>query len=352
MSNNFHLKVEAPDETEGDAEIPELVALSKWGRQIGRSRATIWRWRQLGWLDGITNIAGRPYISRQGIEKFRRRAQADEFARSPHGGAKLVPAANDLQPSDLESPIVGPKALIDSSPAAASSLAAPEVPEAVTTQTAGEDEAQEPNESYWTGELGYKLNVLRRKSKITTAELARKSEVSREGAFRHLRGSPMKFSTLKKLAKGLAVEGDDWLDLLECWIELTIGEDAKAIQIELKYIGSPRRQESSDEPLLKAIRRMNGVQREQILKVIGRPGVMACLLSISLALEATDLIGAPSSAHSRRRRLGGAGARQAHGAGDGSRHHGRGVQCVGADDRMVARSPGRASRANDPWDQL
>jgi hypothetical protein len=67
-----------------DAETPALVALNKWGRQLGRTPPTLWRWRQLGWLDGIMNIAGKPYITRQGIEKFLRRAQAGEFAKPAH----------------------------------------------------------------------------------------------------------------------------------------------------------------------------------------------------------------------------------------------------------------------------
>ena len=68
----------------GSQEAPALVSLNKWGRQLGRTPPTLWRWRQLGWLDGITNIAGKPYITRQGIEKFLRRAQAGEFSKPSH----------------------------------------------------------------------------------------------------------------------------------------------------------------------------------------------------------------------------------------------------------------------------
>jgi len=68
----------------GDTETPALVLLNKWGRQLGRTPPTLWRWRQLGWLDGIMNIAGKPYITREGIEKFLRRAQAGEFSRPSH----------------------------------------------------------------------------------------------------------------------------------------------------------------------------------------------------------------------------------------------------------------------------
>jgi hypothetical protein len=73
----------------GDAEIPALVSLNKWGQQLGRTPPTLWRWRQLGWLDGITNIAGKPYITRQGIEKFLRRAQAGEFSKPSHAPRRV-----------------------------------------------------------------------------------------------------------------------------------------------------------------------------------------------------------------------------------------------------------------------
>jgi hypothetical protein len=73
----------------GDAEIPALVLLNKWGRQLGRTPPTLWRWRQLGWLDGIMNIAGKPYITRQGIVKFLRRAQAGEFSKPSHAPRRV-----------------------------------------------------------------------------------------------------------------------------------------------------------------------------------------------------------------------------------------------------------------------
>ena len=72
-----------------DGETPALVSLNKWGQQLGRTPPTLWRWRQLGWLDGITNIAGKPYITRQGIEKFLRRAQAGEFSKPSHAPRRV-----------------------------------------------------------------------------------------------------------------------------------------------------------------------------------------------------------------------------------------------------------------------
>ena len=62
---------------------PEIQALSAWCRQIGRSHVTVWRWRENGWLNTI-NIAGRPYITRETILEFKRRAAAGEFAKPHH----------------------------------------------------------------------------------------------------------------------------------------------------------------------------------------------------------------------------------------------------------------------------
>jgi hypothetical protein len=63
--------------------IPEIQALSAWGRRIGRSHVTVWRWRTNGWISTV-NIAGRPYITRETILEFKRRAQAGEFAKQHH----------------------------------------------------------------------------------------------------------------------------------------------------------------------------------------------------------------------------------------------------------------------------
>ena len=57
-----------------------LVALDRWRQELGKTSATIWRWRKKGWLE-VINIAGRVYISRQAIAEFERRAAAGEFAK-------------------------------------------------------------------------------------------------------------------------------------------------------------------------------------------------------------------------------------------------------------------------------
>jgi hypothetical protein len=65
---------------------PELIAMSKWLREIGRSDTTGWRWRMAGWLHPI-NIAGRPYLTRPDIQQFQTRAIAGEFSKGPVGAA-------------------------------------------------------------------------------------------------------------------------------------------------------------------------------------------------------------------------------------------------------------------------
>jgi len=65
-------------------ELPPLVSTSNFARQIGRSTVTLWRWQKLGWLDASINIAGKPYLTRESIERFTQRATAGEFSRAPH----------------------------------------------------------------------------------------------------------------------------------------------------------------------------------------------------------------------------------------------------------------------------
>jgi hypothetical protein len=66
------------------ADIPPLTSVATFCRGIGRTPPTIWRWQQKGWLDPFVNIAGKPYLKRESIEKFTRRAAAGEFAKAPH----------------------------------------------------------------------------------------------------------------------------------------------------------------------------------------------------------------------------------------------------------------------------
>lgn len=71
-------------------ETPPLVSLAIFGRQIGRTPPTIWRWiHKNGWLDKPVNIAGKPYLTREAVERFTARATAGEFARAPHAPRKV-----------------------------------------------------------------------------------------------------------------------------------------------------------------------------------------------------------------------------------------------------------------------
>ena len=57
-----------------------VVSLSKWLAEVGIAPITAWRWRRKGWLKTV-NIAGRQYLTQEGIDEFHRRAVAGEFAR-------------------------------------------------------------------------------------------------------------------------------------------------------------------------------------------------------------------------------------------------------------------------------
>ena len=72
--------------TTDTAGIPAIKPLAQFARDMGKTATTTWRWRKAGWIDpaDVINIAGKPYITGAGIEKFLRRAQAGEFAQAPH----------------------------------------------------------------------------------------------------------------------------------------------------------------------------------------------------------------------------------------------------------------------------
>ncbi len=62
------------------------LSLAAFGRQLGRTQTTLWRWRKLGWLRTV-NIAGRQFITPEDLREFNKRAEAGEFAREPAGVA-------------------------------------------------------------------------------------------------------------------------------------------------------------------------------------------------------------------------------------------------------------------------
>ena len=70
-------------------ETPPLVSVAIFWLQIGRTPVTLWRWQKLGWLDASVNIAGKPYLTREAVQRFTARATAGEFARAPHAPRKV-----------------------------------------------------------------------------------------------------------------------------------------------------------------------------------------------------------------------------------------------------------------------
>ena len=64
-------------------------SLHAFAKDVGRDSVTIWRWRKLGIIDEaeIVNIAGKPYLTPEGVAKFTSRALAGEFAKAHHGVA-------------------------------------------------------------------------------------------------------------------------------------------------------------------------------------------------------------------------------------------------------------------------
>ena len=69
-----------------------LVALSSYRRQLGRSKATLWRYRKLGWLKCV-NVLGKLYVTRESIAEFEAMMRSGELAKEPHGCAALPVAA-------------------------------------------------------------------------------------------------------------------------------------------------------------------------------------------------------------------------------------------------------------------
>ncbi len=57
-----------------------LVSFETWLREIDKTPATGWRWRQRGWIETV-NIAGRLFVSREAIAEFEKRAAAGELSK-------------------------------------------------------------------------------------------------------------------------------------------------------------------------------------------------------------------------------------------------------------------------------
>ena len=70
-----------------DRKYGSLIALDKWRVLVGRSPATVWRWRKAGWLKTV-NIAGKQYITAESLADFTARAERGDFARSVRPGCR------------------------------------------------------------------------------------------------------------------------------------------------------------------------------------------------------------------------------------------------------------------------
>ena len=69
-----------------------LVSLDTYRRQLGRSKATLWRYRRNNWLKCV-NVLGKLYVTRDAIAEFEAKALNGELAKQPHGCAAGSPAA-------------------------------------------------------------------------------------------------------------------------------------------------------------------------------------------------------------------------------------------------------------------
>ena len=74
-----------------------LIALRVFRTTIGISDTTAWRWCRRGWID-VVNIAGTPYITAEGLARFKQRAEAGEFAKiiPGRGRRKAQPVADAI----------------------------------------------------------------------------------------------------------------------------------------------------------------------------------------------------------------------------------------------------------------
>ena len=67
--------------------------LTKFLAAVGVSRTTGYRWRQLGWLKCVP-VAGRPYITREAVNDFLKRASGGELSKITMAGSSSKPSAN------------------------------------------------------------------------------------------------------------------------------------------------------------------------------------------------------------------------------------------------------------------
>lgn len=65
--------------TETSSQLPKLIPLGRWRKELGITNPTIWRWRKNGWIKTVI-INRRPYITLEEINRFLARAKTGEFS--------------------------------------------------------------------------------------------------------------------------------------------------------------------------------------------------------------------------------------------------------------------------------
>jgi hypothetical protein len=78
--------------TETSSQLPKLIPLGQWRKELGITNPTIWRWRKQGWINAVI-INHRPYVTLEEINRFISRAKAGEFSGS---GTVPVPATQPV----------------------------------------------------------------------------------------------------------------------------------------------------------------------------------------------------------------------------------------------------------------
>ena len=132
--------------------------------------------------------------------------------------------------------------------------------------------------------LGERIQSLR--GKRTFLAFAKSTGVSHQTLFGVERGQSTKIDTLKRIAKACGVKDRDWADLLVLWIRTELGEE-DFCRLEITPALGREDSRPKGEPtdvgqiILKEFFRLSNLDQAQLLKVMARPKVRACLPAIN-----------------------------------------------------------------------